>query len=144
MALTECNCAALRQASRFVTRIYDEALAPVGLGINQFSILARLGRQGPLVMQDLARALVMDRSTLGHLLRPLARRDLVFFAADGADARCRLVSLTPAGEALLAAARPLWAAAQDRFERQFGTGQATALRAALADVVARQPTDNPA
>jgi len=39
-----CNCAALRQAARHVTRFYDEALAPTGLGVNQFSILARLSR----------------------------------------------------------------------------------------------------
>jgi hypothetical protein len=72
-----CNCAALRQAARRVTRFYDEALAPTGLGVNQFSILARLSRVGPSTIQDLARLLVMDRSTLGHLLRPLEKRGLV-------------------------------------------------------------------
>src|SRR6516225_838484 len=36
-----CNCAALRQATRHVTKLYDDALAPLGLGVNQFSILAR-------------------------------------------------------------------------------------------------------
>jgi DNA-binding MarR family transcriptional regulator len=66
-----CNCAALRQVARRVTKIYDDALAPSGLGVNQFSILARLGLVGPSTIQDLARLLVMDRSTLGHLLRPL-------------------------------------------------------------------------
>ena len=66
-----CNCAALRQAARRVTKLYDDALAPIGLGANQFSILARLSLVGPRTIQDLARLLVMDRSTLGHLLRPL-------------------------------------------------------------------------
>src|SRR5437762_6318726 len=66
-----CNCAALRQAARRVTRLYDDALAPTGLGLNQFSILARLSLVGPSTIQDLARLLIMDRSTLGHLLRPL-------------------------------------------------------------------------
>lgn len=134
MASADCNCAALRQASRFVSRLYDEALAPAGLGINQYSVLARLNRLGPLVMQDLARALVMDRSTLGHLLRPLEKRGLVQLAIC-ADARCRLVSLTPDGGALLVEARPLWMAAQAAFERQFGSAEAATLREALAAVV---------
>jgi hypothetical protein len=45
-----CNCLALRQATRRVTQLYDEALAPMaprGLGVNQYSILARLKRAGP-------------------------------------------------------------------------------------------------
>src|SRR5207248_6589362 len=37
-----CNCAALRQAARHVTRLYDDALAPLGLGANQYSILSTL------------------------------------------------------------------------------------------------------
>jgi DNA-binding MarR family transcriptional regulator len=72
-----CNCSALRQAARRVTRLYDDALAPTGLGANQYSILARLRDVGPHTIQDLARLLVMDRSTLGHLLRPLEKRGLV-------------------------------------------------------------------
>ena len=64
-----CNCGALRQAARRVTKLYDDALAPIGLGVNQLSILVRLNLVGPSTIQDLARLLVMDRSTLGHLLR---------------------------------------------------------------------------
>lgn len=136
MTEIECNCSALRQASRFVTRVYDEALAAAGLGINQYSVLARLERAGPLQLNELARMLVMDRSTVGHLLRPLAARRLVTLATDAADGRCRTVSLTGAGRALLAEARPLWVAAQARFEAGFGAGKADALRATLADLVA--------
>lgn len=134
MSATECNCAALRQATRFVSRLYDEALAPVGLGINQYSILARLEQRGPLKQQELARVLVMDRSTIGHLLRPLERRGLVAPAAGAADGRCRVVALTPDGTALLAAARPLWLAAQRDFEAGFGVSEARALRSTLVAV----------
>src|SRR6476620_11594260 len=89
-----CNCAALRQAARRVTRFYDEALAPTGLGVNQFSILARLSRVGPSTIQDLARLLVMDRSTLGHLLRPLEKRGLVKLEVSAQDRRSCIVTLT--------------------------------------------------
>jgi DNA-binding MarR family transcriptional regulator len=129
-----CNCAALRQAARHVTKLYDEALAPSGLGLNQYSILARLGRVGPSAIQDLARLLVMDRSTLGHLLRPLEARGLVTLEVSASDRRSRTIALTPAGAALVAETRPLWLEAQRRFESRFGAEAAGALRTVLKSV----------
>jgi DNA-binding MarR family transcriptional regulator len=129
-----CNCAALRQAARRVTRLYDDALAPIGLGVNQFSILARLNRVGPSTIQDLAKLLVMDRSTLGHLLRPLEKRGFVKLEVSGRDRRSRMAMLTAAGEVVVAKARPHWAAAQRRFEAMFGKEAAPELRAVLKEI----------
>ena len=129
-----CNCAALRQAARRVTRLYDEALAPIGLSVNQFSILARLNRVGPSSIQDLARLLVMDRSTLGHLLRPIEKRGLVKPEVSERDRRSRKVALTPAGKAAAAQARPLWAEAQRSFENTFGNEAALEIRAVLKEI----------
>ena len=129
-----CNCGALRQAARRVTKLYDDALAPIGLGVNQFSILARLSRVGPSTIQDVARLLVMDRSTLGHLLRPLEKRGLVKLDVSEKDRRSRIVALTHAGKATVAKARPRWAAAQRRFENAFGKDAAVELRAVLKEI----------
>jgi DNA-binding MarR family transcriptional regulator len=129
-----CNCGALRQAARRVTRFYDEALAATGLGVNQFSILARLSRAGPSTIQDLARLLVMDRSTLGHLLRPLEKRGLVKLEVSAQDRRSCIVALTAAGKAAVAKARPRWAAAQRRFESAFGKDAAVELRTVLKEI----------
>jgi DNA-binding MarR family transcriptional regulator len=129
-----CNCAALRQAARRVTRLYDEALAPTGLGVNQFSILARLSRVGRSTIQDLAGLLVMDRSTLGHLLRPLEKRGFVKLEVSEQDRRSRAIALTQAGKAAAAKARPRWAAAQRRFESAFGREAALELRTVLKEV----------
>src|ERR1700736_4298507 len=129
-----CNCGALRQAARRVTRFYDEALAPIGLGVNQFSILVRLNLVGPSTIQDLARLLVMDRSTLGHLLRPLEKRGLVTLEVCKQDRRSRRIALTRAGKALVAKARPRWAGAQRRFESTFGQEAALELRTLLKQV----------
>ena len=129
-----CNCGALRQAARRVTRFYDEALAPTGLGVNQFSILARLSLVGPSAIQDLARLLVMDRSTLGHLLRPLEKRGFVKLEVSEQDRRSRMVALTQAGKAAAAKARPRWAAAQRRFESTFGKEAALDFRTVLKQV----------
>src|SRR6267378_2079804 len=128
-----CNCGALRQAARRVTRLYDDALAPTGLGVNQFSILARLSLVGPSTIQDLARLLVMDRSTLGHLLRPLEKRGFVKLEVSEHDRRSRLVALTQAGKAAVDKARPRWAAAQRRFESTFGKEAALEFRTVLKE-----------
>lgn len=131
-----CSCAALRQATRHVTQYYDAALAPVRLGLNQFSILSRLNRVGPMTIQKLAGLLVMDRSTLGHLLRPLEGRDLLTLQTSQADRRSRIVALTEGGATLFAEARPLWVTAERRFESRFGVEAALALRATLKRVTA--------
>jgi DNA-binding MarR family transcriptional regulator len=129
-----CSCGALRQAARHVTRLYDDALAPVGLSLNQFSILSKLSRLGPHSLQDLAALLVMDRSTLGHLLRPLERRGALTLGTAAADKRQRVIALTASGHALMAAARPLWQQAEDGFAAAFGPARALALRTELKQV----------
>ena len=130
---TACTCAALRQAARRVTRLYDQALAPAGLRITQYPILAWLAASGPSTMTVLAARLGLDRATLGHNLRPLEARGLVTLAA-GEDKRSRMVKLTDAGRLSLAAARPAWETAQAAFEAAFGAGEAVALRATLGRV----------
>lgn len=129
-----CSCVALRKAARHLTRLYDEALAPAGIGVNQYSITTMLERHGPQNLQALADRLVMDRSTLGHLLKPLTARDWVAVGVASPDRRQRLIALTAAGRAMNALARPLWAAVEQRFARSFGAEEALALRQTLKRV----------
>lgn len=135
-----CNCLAIRKAARHVTQFYDQRLAPTGLTTPQFSILARLRRRGPSTINELAEDLVMDRTTLGRNLRPLERDGLLAIGADREDRRRRALTVTPAGEARLAAAGPLWAQAQQDFAVRFGAAEAAALRASLASLVATDLT----
>ena len=130
-----CNCLAMRQAARQITQMYDVALAAVGLRATQYSVLNRLDRLGPSCVQDLADALVLDRSTLGHNLRPLERDGFVRLATERGDRRTRRLELTASGKAKLDAARPLWRAAQARFEASYGKADAKDLRTALRRVV---------
>lgn len=130
-----CHCQALRQAARRVSALYDLALTPLGLRVSQFGILSRLHRHGPRGIQALAAELVMDRTTLGRNIRPLERDGLLRAIADPADRRSRLVSITPRGVALVAAARPAWLAAQAEFEARYGAAPAAELDAALHGVV---------
>lgn len=130
-----CNCAAIRQAARHVTQLYDQRLAPAGLRTTQFSVLARLDRLGPLAINELAARLVMDRTTMGRALRPLEREGLVAIGP-GRDGRTRALSVTPAGRQRLAEAAPLWREAQRAFESGYGASEAADLRASLARLVA--------
>jgi DNA-binding MarR family transcriptional regulator len=131
MTPAECNSATLRKASRRISQLYDGVLAPCGLKITQFSILRVLSRLGGASLNQLAAELVMDRSTVGHNLRPLERDGLLELTVDPADRRSRLVGLTRAGRAKLAEATTHWARAQAGFEATYGAERAEALRAAI-------------
>jgi DNA-binding MarR family transcriptional regulator len=133
---TECNCLALRQAARHVSQLYDSRLAAVGLKGSQYSILSKLNRLGPMSINELARVMVMDRTTLGRAVRPLERDRLLTIEA-GEDGRVRQLKLTAAGQSKLKAATAQWREAQKAFERAYGPGEAAELRSALRRVVAR-------
>ena len=131
----ECNCHAVRAAARHITQAYDQFLASSGLRITQFSILAALKRKGPLTINALADAMVMDRTTLGRNVLPLERDGLIRIAPAASDRRAKELCLTKAGERRFQAARKGWAAAQARFERAYGATRAAELRAMLRAVV---------
>jgi DNA-binding MarR family transcriptional regulator len=79
--------------------------------------------------------MVMDRTTMGRAILPLQREKLVEIDT-GADARTRIVRLTPAGEARFKAAAIHWKDAQKQFETAYGADESTRLRITLAGVVA--------
>jgi len=131
----DCNCLAIRQAARQMTQLYDGHLAAAGLRSTQYSILSRLARLGPLSINKLADAMVMDRTTMGRAVRPLERDKLVAISSTKEDGRVRTIRLTPSGEKRLALARTLWLKAQEEFETAYGVAAAAKLRSALTQVV---------
>jgi DNA-binding MarR family transcriptional regulator len=136
-----CTCGSLRKASRRISQFYDTALAPLGIKSTQFSILSEVDRgsaEGPVTMRELASAMVMDRSTLGHNLRPLERDDLVVLRLSSGDRRKRFVELTKKGKSTLQRARRLWRHAEGRFEEIFGKEPAADLRAVLLNIASNQ------
>jgi DNA-binding MarR family transcriptional regulator len=132
-----CNCLALRQATRRVTQLYDRAFAPLDLRATQFSLLSRIAELGPIALSHLAEAMIMDRATLGHNVRPLEARALVRLAV-GKDRRNHEVSITAKGRRLIRDARPLWEQAQRSFERELGQQEAATLRAVLQRLAATE------
>jgi DNA-binding MarR family transcriptional regulator len=134
----DCNCLAIRQAARHVTQFYDQLFAPVGLRATQFAILSRLRHDGPLTINALAAALVMDRTTLGRNILPLQRDGLIEIVASPADRRRRELRLSAAGAEKFRQASERWAVAQRRFDAVFGSERAAALRGLLHEVVASE------
>lgn len=132
-----CNCFSLRQATRRVTQLYDEALAPLELRATQYSLLRQVAQRGPIALNALAGIMVMGRATLGHNVRPLEQRGLLKLAV-GEDRRSREVSITAAGRRALAKGDTLWREAQKTFEDEIGTKQAAALRTMLHRVAATE------
>lgn len=141
MPRASCTCGSLRKASRRISQFYDAALAPVGIKSTQFSILAEVERsslEAPLTMCELATAMVMDRSTLGHNLRPLERDELLVLRMAQNDRRKRYVELTKKGKRTLEEARQLWRHAEGRFEKIFGKQPAAELRAVLLSIAGNE------
>ncbi|SIO57289.1 transcriptional regulator, MarR family [Singulisphaera sp. GP187] len=131
--VTPCLCAALRQAARAVTRIYDAELRETGLRSTQHSLLRLLDRVGEIRQGDLGEMASLDATTLTRSLRPLEKRGWVTIRA-GADRREKLVAITVAGKAKVEQARPAWLMAQERMRRTLPDGTWNALFAALPDV----------
>ena len=134
----DCNCLAIRQAARHVTQFYDQVLAPSGLRATQFAILGRLRRGGPMTINALAAALVMDRTTLGRNILPLQRDGLIEIVASPGDRRRRELCLSATGREMQRQASERWAVAQTRFDEVYGSERAAALRGLLREVVASE------
>lgn len=130
-----CACFNLRKAARAITQLYDGALAPSGLRATQFSLLAVLRAMGEPTISRLAKAMVMDRTTLTRNLRPLEKLGLLEVIV-GKDRRTRHVGLTALGRDRLATAFPLWREAQARVARGLGEARRERLLSDLAGVVA--------
>src|SRR6478736_8313660 len=103
-----CLCLHVQRAARTLSRLFDDALRPVGLTSGQFSLLNALNRPDPPSIAPVARLLAMDRTTLTAALKPLEKRDLIAVEFAPKDRRSRRLRLTEAGHAVLLSALPIW------------------------------------
>jgi DNA-binding MarR family transcriptional regulator len=134
-ALPDDDCFAIRQAARYVSQLYDRHLAAVGLTITQFSIMRRISNATQMTMKQLVNATLLQRTTLVRTVQPLQRDGLVSSRNVPGQGRELWLSLTPAGEARLAASWSHWYAAQEEFEQRFGVNRSALLRRELLDIV---------
>jgi DNA-binding MarR family transcriptional regulator len=134
LGIDQCNCFAVRKASRQISRFYDGHLEPVGLRITQFLTLAALQEVGSAAVNALAERLDIERTAMGKMVGFLERDGFVAIKPSPADGRFRLVELTDEGRRLHDRAAPLWQEAQREFEHLNGASNVATLRRRLREV----------
>ncbi|MFL4993045.1 MAG: MarR family winged helix-turn-helix transcriptional regulator [Microvirga sp.] len=125
------TCFALhaRMTARLLSRTYEAALRPLGLKLPQFGILGAIGHGTTASETVLAERLGLERTTLVRNLKVLAENGWIEpVMGDGRGLRHRL---TPAGQAILEAAIPLWQKAQDQLEAKLKDTDAEEARKAM-------------
>jgi DNA-binding MarR family transcriptional regulator len=135
LGIDQCNCFAMRKASRQISRFYDAHLEPTGLRITQFLTLAALKEVGRAAVNALAERLDIERTAMGKMLGFLERDGLIRIQPSPTDGRSRLVELTEAGRRRHAVASPLWREAQRQFAQLNGADNVAALRRVLRKIV---------
>ena len=123
----------LQRTTRRLMRDFEVAAKSAGLTAPQFITLALIEGFGEITITHLAERLGTDRTTMTRNLDLLSRKGWVA-EAESEDARLRILKLTKAGEAKLAAALPIWTAFQTGLVENIGTETATDLLATLKKI----------
>jgi DNA-binding MarR family transcriptional regulator len=134
----ECLCFRARRVSRLITRMYDEALRPLGIQATQLTLLNAVTMFGDsgATMARLADVLAMDQTTLSRNLRPLVSAGWVRVATRASDRRVRVATSSGAGRRVVAEALPLWEQAHQRVVAALGSPAAGELRDRFDEVAA--------
>jgi DNA-binding MarR family transcriptional regulator len=132
-----CLATRVRQLSRIVTRVYDDALRPLGITASQYTLLAQLASRDAITAVEIGHELDIEKSTLSrNLKRLLALGHIIMDPPAGR--RGRGLHLTPKGQAVLKDAYPIWQAAQKRTVGAMGSDSRSVLDSLLlhAEVLA--------
>ena len=131
----ECTDTKVRQLLRSIERDYEAELAPEGIQVTQYSLLARLMALGPQRPTDFAKLTRMQLSTLSRNLRPLQSAGWLK-VQPGEDGRSRLISVTPQGRAKMLQVRERWASAQAKLASKAGSSRLAALHRLIDEILA--------
>lgn len=114
-----CLATRVRQLSRIITRIYDDAMRPLGITASQYTLLAQLAARDGITAVEIGHGLDIEKSTLSrNLKRLLALGHIVMDPPAGR--RGRGLHLTGGGRDILKKAYPVWQAAQKRTSAAMG------------------------
>lgn len=125
----------LNQVSVPANRLVSDGLAERGTRRYHYSLLAALDDAGPSSQAELSRRTGIDRSDMVAAVNELAGQGHVERAADPADRRRNLVTMTPAGRRRLTELDRLLAGVQDRILEPLSAGERTQLIALLTRLV---------
>lgn len=110
---TSCIATRVRQLSRIITRVYDDAMRPLGITASQFTLLTQLAARDGITAVEIGQELDIEKSTLSRNLKRMLALGLIIMDPP-AGRRGRGLHLTPKGQAVIKEAYPVWLAAQQR------------------------------
>ena len=93
-------CFRLYTASRLMTQAYHPLLSEAGLTYPQYLVLLVLWEKDAQPVNDIAKRLVLETNTVTPLLKRMEDAGIVAREKGKADARQRIVRLTPRGRQL--------------------------------------------
>lgn len=119
---TSASCLAtrVRQLSRIITRVYDDAMRPLGITASQYTLLAQLASRDGITAVEIGHELDIEKSTLSRNLKRLLALGLIIMDPP-AGRRGRGLHLTPKGQTMLRDAYPIWQGAQAHTTSMMGS-----------------------
>jgi DNA-binding MarR family transcriptional regulator len=108
-----CLATRVRQLSRIITRLYDDAMRPLGITASQYTLLAQLASRDGITAVEIGHELDIEKSTLSRNLKRLLALGLIIMDPP-AGRRGRGLHLTGKGQGVLKEAFPVWQGAQAR------------------------------
>ncbi|MGF6758068.1 MarR family winged helix-turn-helix transcriptional regulator [Paraburkholderia sp. GAS42] len=122
------------RATRYISRIYNRHLADVSLTVSQYGILVSIAQSGPIVVQELAERLVIERTALLRTVKPLIAAGFVQAIADPSRKKRLLYQLADKGHQHVEAASACIRSAESEIEGIFARHCILTIRNSLLPV----------
>ncbi|MEE8584807.1 MAG: MarR family winged helix-turn-helix transcriptional regulator [Acidobacteriota bacterium] len=110
----ECIAVRVRRLNRVITKLYDDALRPLGIKASQLNILVVIGRSGLIRPAEICNRLALEFSTVSRNADRMRARGWIEFVDDERDGRAHQLRLSGKGKRLLEKAKPAWEKAQQK------------------------------
>ncbi|WP_173199980.1 MarR family winged helix-turn-helix transcriptional regulator [Geobacter sp. SVR] len=123
---SQCLAGRVRRLNRVVTNLYDRALQPYGIKINQANILISLLVQGETRPGEIGSRLQMEKSTVSRTLDRMKKSGWIETNGTGPG---QTVRITEAGRQLMVDTHDAWQHAQRKATELLGEDGAQAILA---------------
>lgn len=116
---SNCYCITLRRAAQAISDLYDAHMAAIGITVNQYSLLSKLGHYPNCSVSELAEYARLERTTVVRALKPLTAKGWIKDLSDEGE-RKRNLCLTAEGEEIVKKGKVIWHQEQEEIERRLG------------------------
>ena len=133
----------LMNVGALIERATNRLLLPHDLNHQQFSILFEIFRAGKVQQRDVINRLLLERAHVSKVVKKLQAMGLVEVAPHPDDRRSSLLSVSPAGRALVADCQSLFAAQKREWFRCFETEELSQILEAVSALQQALTGDDP-